>query len=187
MDYQWDTIIGGESCRQLMLWSAVTKYTRIWKTQVSSVLPGIEPSSEHYPSWPTANVFVCAECEYYEALSIQSHSTESFIQKNKTTTPKRKLHQLTQIYRPRRTSYKTRKICLRNVEYQNDAVTSWVRRSLFPKCHMISRCTSKDNFTVAREVRPSLFRCSRNSQMLGTTACRSVMPNFNKSDNEHWT
>ena len=80
-----------------MLCSAVTKYRRIWKTQVSSILPGIEPRSEHYPSWPIANVFVCAECEYYEALSIQRHSTESFIQKIKTTTPKCNLHQLTQI------------------------------------------------------------------------------------------
>jgi hypothetical protein len=43
------------------------------------------------------SLFVCAKCEYYEALSIQRHSTKSFIQKNKTTTPKRNRPQLTRI------------------------------------------------------------------------------------------
>jgi hypothetical protein len=137
-----------------------------------------------HPGPLLTSLCVCAECEYYEALSIDTLNRALF--RNIKRPPQNATFINWHDYRPRRTSYKTRKICLRNVEYQNDAVTSWARRSLFPKCHMISRCISKDNFTVARKVRPSLFRCSRNSQMLGTTACRSVMPNFNKSDNEHW-
>jgi hypothetical protein len=96
-------------------------------------------------------------------------------------------------YRPRRTFYKIWKICLRNVGYQNangvlrDAVHSLARRSLFPKFRMISRAPVKViSLQPAAKGRPSLFRCSRNSPTLSRTACRSAVPNFNKSDNQHW-